>query len=173
MSFTAESALWGHTSEETAFLVEDYPYGYRLRTQIRYWLETSAKHGDRLCSQTLNPKTGKWNKAKKSTYSDVGVMYLDEQGHVTWAAVSPYSDVEVLDAFMAVAKGHLSEAQRKQVAWLYGAKKAMEGVTVSVHEDRMTAEERAAHNAEQDEIKKALSHRAAVAATGVLNRGEV
>jgi hypothetical protein len=31
--------LTDHTSPETAYLVEDYPYGFRLRCQIRYWLE--------------------------------------------------------------------------------------------------------------------------------------
>jgi hypothetical protein len=49
--------LAGHTSPDTAFVVDDYPYGFRLRTKIRYWIETKKGFGQRFCSQTLNPNT--------------------------------------------------------------------------------------------------------------------
>ncbi len=86
--------LTGHVSPETAYLVEDYPYGFRLRCRIRYWLEFNPKHGFRLWSQTSNPKRGGvWNKAKASTYMRFGgAMYLNEEGHVTWSGLSEYSD---------------------------------------------------------------------------------
>jgi len=48
--------LKGHISPETAFIVDDYPYGFRLRCKIRYWLEYNPKHGFRFVSQTTNPK---------------------------------------------------------------------------------------------------------------------
>jgi len=48
--------LHGHTSADTAFLVNDYPYGFRLRCKIRYWLEYKEGKGFRLVSQTTNPK---------------------------------------------------------------------------------------------------------------------
>jgi hypothetical protein len=35
--------LKGHISQETAYLVDDYPYGFRLRCKIRYWLEYQPK----------------------------------------------------------------------------------------------------------------------------------
>src|SRR3990170_1289756 len=74
-------ALYGHTSEATAYLVADYPYGFRERTQIRYWLEGKPKKGWRFMSQTLNPKTSRWNKPKASTYTEWGAaMYLDDKG---------------------------------------------------------------------------------------------
>ena len=28
-----------HISPETAYVIDDYPYGFRLRCRIRYWLE--------------------------------------------------------------------------------------------------------------------------------------
>jgi hypothetical protein len=85
--------LYGHTSESTAYLVDDYPYGFRERTQIRYWLEEKPKKGWRFVSQTKNPKTGRWNKPKASTYADWGAaMYLDDKGHVQWTGVGAYSD---------------------------------------------------------------------------------
>ena len=86
--------LSGHISPETAYVVEDYPYGFRLRCKIRYWLEYKAKKGFRFVSQTTNPKKpGEvWNKPKASTYSLFGgAMYLNEKGHVTWSALSEYS----------------------------------------------------------------------------------
>lgn len=84
-----ETLLHGHRSEATAFVVEDYPYGFRLRCRIRYWVETT-KHGDRFCSQTTNPKiAGRevWNKPKKSTYYEFICMYLDDKGHVTFTCI--------------------------------------------------------------------------------------
>lgn len=48
--------LGGHVDEASAYVVNDYPYGFRLRCKIRYWLEHSLKKGTRFCSQTTNPK---------------------------------------------------------------------------------------------------------------------
>lgn len=85
--------LNGHVSPETAYLVADYPYGYTLRCQIRYWLEHHPRHGFRLVSQTTNPKRGGvWNKPKASTYCKFGgAMFLDDQGHVQWSGLTEYS----------------------------------------------------------------------------------
>ena len=88
--------LSGHISPETAYVVEDYPYGFRLRCKIRYWIEFKPKKGFRFLSQTTNPKRpGEvWNKPKASTYSMFGgAMYLDEStGYVQFAGLNEYSD---------------------------------------------------------------------------------
>jgi len=84
--------LKGHTSPETAYVVEDYPYGFALRCKIRYWLETT-KHGTRLVSQTTNPKRDGevWNRPKASTYASIaGCMYLDRRGRVQWEQLTGY-----------------------------------------------------------------------------------
>ena len=91
--------LLGHTSAETAYVVDDYPYGFRVRTKIRYWMETATKGASRnkvrLVSSTLNPNTGRWNKPKASTYADAGWMYLDHRnGHVAWWSLSYYDLVK-------------------------------------------------------------------------------
>lgn len=81
--------LHGHVNEETAYVVDDYPYGFRLRCKIRYYLESNNK-GVRLVTQTSNPKASGlvWNKAKFSTYCKfAGCMYLDEAGHVQWSGM--------------------------------------------------------------------------------------
>src|SRR6516165_6936726 len=84
--------LFGHVSPETAYVVEDYPYGFRLRCKIRYWLEYAPRKGFRLWSQTSNPKRGNvWNVAKASTYCKLGgAMFLDDAEHVHWAGLTEY-----------------------------------------------------------------------------------
>lgn len=82
--------LYGHTSPETAIVVENYPYGFRERTTIRYWQETRAEHGVRFVSQTLNPRTGRWNKPRADVYRFVGQMYRNADGHVRFGSLSGY-----------------------------------------------------------------------------------
>ena len=86
----AAKLLPGHVSPETAYVVDDYPYGFRLRCKIRYWLETHKRLGVRMVSQTSNPKVAGlvWNKPKASTYCKfAGAMYLDFENHVQWSGL--------------------------------------------------------------------------------------
>ncbi len=106
-----ETILTGHTSPETAYVVNDYPYGFTLRCKIRYWLEYKRGHGFRLVSQTTNPKrqprpidnidrNGEvWNKPKASTYGGLAAMYLDEKAHVQWSSVGMFDDAATLEKF--------------------------------------------------------------------------
>lgn len=127
MNITAESILSGHDTPETAYVCDDYPFGFRLRCKIRYWIE-STKKGDRFCSQTTNPKVDGevWNKPKKSTYSDVGVMFLDDQGHVKWTGVHIWAQREVLDRFAEVTEGRLTDEQAKRLRALIAFRDAYE-----------------------------------------------
>jgi hypothetical protein len=85
--------LYGHDDMNSAYQVDDYPYSFKLRCKIRYWLEFSPSKGFRFVSQTENPKTMRWNAPKKSTYNLLGgCMYLDEKDHVQWDGVTEYSD---------------------------------------------------------------------------------
>ena len=115
-SVDGKQPLYGHTSEATAYLVADYPYGFRERTQIRYWLEEKPKKGWRFVSQTMNPKTQRWNKPKASTYLEWGAaMYLDENGHVHWDGVGAYSDDQKILAFVRTFPGAKMTELRKVV----------------------------------------------------------
>lgn len=83
--------LYGHVSEDTAYLVEDYPYG-GLRCKIKFWLEHQPRKGWRFVSQTQNPKNQRWNNPRKGTYYVLaGCMYLDEKGHVQVSVLSEYA----------------------------------------------------------------------------------
>jgi hypothetical protein len=70
------------------FTTENYPYGFRLKTTKIDWLEFSQKHGFRHVTQTINPKTGKPNNPKKSTYYDLMVLGMNEDGHLKSRAYS-------------------------------------------------------------------------------------
>ena len=60
--------IYNKDAADNAVTVDNYPWGYTLKTKRKYWIETT-KRGDRLCYQTLNPKTDKWCAVKKSTYA--------------------------------------------------------------------------------------------------------
>lgn len=102
------TVLRGHVSQDTAYLVPDYPYGYSERCQIRYWLHTATKGSAagkvRLMSQTTNPKRPgqPWNKPKPSTYARWAVLIEDSRGHVTWWAVNDWGPRPCDDLLMRV-----------------------------------------------------------------------
>lgn len=101
----SKKPLYGYTGPNDAYVVDDYPYGY-LRTQIRYWLEKNPSKGFRFVSQTVDPKTGRWNKPKASTYARLGAaMYLDDRGHVTWYGVTEYTDAKDVGEFLTEFPG--------------------------------------------------------------------
>lgn len=106
--------LTGHTSPETAYVIEDYPYSFTLRCKKRVWLEYSPFKGFRFCSQTTNPKKSVevWNAPKKSTYLMLGVMGINEEGHVTWTGCSIY-DFDKLEEFGKLYASSFDENQRK------------------------------------------------------------
>ncbi len=122
----SKTILSGHISPMTAFVVEDYPYGFRLRCSIRYWLETSPTHGVRLMTQTSNPKRGNvWNKAKASTYCRFGgCMFLDENGHVKWNGLTEYSDGAEASAFLIEYGAGVPQAAQELLSRWVAAKVA-------------------------------------------------
>lgn len=110
--------LTGHTSPETAYVVNDYPYGFHARTQIRYWIETT-KNGQRFVSQTLNPKTGAWNKPKAGTYSEIKILTLDESnGHVNPARLDYNDNESEIAAFETNHTEALDDRARKVIKHL-------------------------------------------------------
>lgn len=104
--------LVGHVSEETAKIVEDYPYGFVLRCRIRYWIEHRKGMGFRFCSQTLNPKSGKWNSPKRGIYVPLAIMTEEEPednnpGYISY--ISLPSGLEPAERWLELWKPHLPE----------------------------------------------------------------
>jgi hypothetical protein len=60
---------------------ENYPYGFREKTTKTDYLEFDFRKGFRHCSMTINPKTGKENKPKKSVYYNMMILGTDENLH--------------------------------------------------------------------------------------------
>jgi hypothetical protein len=72
--------------------VENYPYGFKLKTDKFYSIEFKNKKGFRLVQQTMNPKTDKLNKPKKSTYSPVMLLVAAEDGKIKAHTEDFYGD---------------------------------------------------------------------------------
>lgn len=126
--------LYEHTSQENAFMVNDYPWGFRLRTTIRYWIETSkAKNGgQRFGSQTINPKTGKWCAPKYSTYSPIMVMFLDENEHVKYCVCRHHDGLEYINKFKETHLSHLTDFQKERLKEMIAFENVMQHVTFEV-----------------------------------------
>ena len=63
--------------------VDNYPYGFK-QTTAHFSLEFKKGKGFRSVFQTIDPKSGRLNKPKNSTYSPVLVMQQDANGHVSY-----------------------------------------------------------------------------------------
>ena len=74
---------------QTPLLVSGYPYG-RQRTDARFWIETNKKGESRFVKQTLNPKTSRWNKPKKSTYTAANALVQDTRDSKVYRIESYY-----------------------------------------------------------------------------------
>ena len=119
---TTKTILPGiYTSQETAYMVKDYPYGFVLRCEMRNWIEYKKNHGFRHVSQTTNPKRGNiWNKPKASTYSRFGmVFYLDEKDYLHSSGLHEYMDSkEVQDWMNEYSSGLTPEGKEIANKWL-------------------------------------------------------
>jgi len=126
--------LYGHFSQETAYIIEDYPYGVRLRCKRRCWIERHPKRGWRFCYQTTNPKAKieTWNKPKFSTYNEIAAcMWLDDSGHVQWAGIGGFSTPEQILAFVQdFPQADMHELSAFVIAKLQFAKKQLSGEVV-------------------------------------------
>ena len=118
-------------TEAHPFNVADYPYGFNRRTQIRYYIETT-KRGQRFVSQTLNPKSGNWNKPKKSTYSRMLFIGLEpETGHVKQLSISGHTPEWDLKAIAAL-NSIFSKFQQSQATAITAMHKVMDKVEFKI-----------------------------------------
>ena len=122
--------IYDANSFDTAIQVEKYPWGFRLKTKRKYWIETT-KNGDRSCFQTLNPKTNMWCAVKKSTYEAVKLLYQDEKGHVQSHSIHKYgvNKKEIENFLSEINYELLNKLQQKQICKLKAVDKVMENVT--------------------------------------------
>ena len=155
-----ENIIYNKDSADNAVVVEDYPWGYKLRTKRKYWIETT-KRGDRLCYQTLNPKTDKWCAVKKSTYTGIKVLYENEDGHIKTLSLDPkWDSKEWLAEFInLVDETKLTDAQRAKICETKTIHHCRKFVKVKIaNTTMMSDEEKSKRDAEQEEIKEKLNN---------------
>lgn len=125
--------LTGHTSFDTAHETSDYPYGYNQRTQRREWIEYKPKFGYRYVTATRNPKTGRWNKPKASTYYELMVLVQDEEtGHIKYHALGYHDRAETIDRFEEKYGHTFGDREHDVIKWLRAARLAESKVTWSI-----------------------------------------
>ena len=154
------NVIYNKDAAENAVTVEDYPWGYKLRTKRKYWIETT-KRGDRLCYQTLNPKTDKWCAVKKSTYSGIEVLYENEDGHIKTYGLDPqWATKEGLANFQKnVDETKLTDAQRAKICETKTILHCQKLVKVEYEiNPQRTPEDQAKHDAVQKKINTKLNN---------------
>ena len=85
-------------------VVENYPYSFRLRTTLTNSMEFNPKKGYRQVTQTINPKTGRVNATKKSTYYPLLVRFYDENNYIQTKAFDFNGDAEINKGLRFVAE---------------------------------------------------------------------
>ena len=146
---------------DTGVQVYNYPWGFKLKTSVRYWIETNKK-GNRFIKQTLNPKTNKWCKPKMSTYSSVMVLTIEEKEdktYVSYKGISNFSTIEEVCLFENTHKNNLNNLQLKQICKLKSFHAVMENVEVSF-KSVTTDQEIKESNKKQDEALNAITNTA-------------
>ena len=149
--------IYNKDSFDNAIEVDNYPWGFKFKTKRRYWIETT-KRGDRLCFQTLNPKTDKWCKVKKSTYESIELLYINDDGHVKTTGLGKYNSKAVYKFEKRIDVEKLNTNQRKKLCEAKAINHVMKNVKVSfTNVTMMSAEERAERDEKNDRIKKQIN----------------
>ena len=128
-----------HTSPESAYVIEDYPFGFRLRCKMRVWTETKKGQGMRVVRQTSNPRQNNetWNAPKKSTYDTIKVLYIDsETGYLEssgWNAnyardnmdfLAEFGEVLTVDQIQTITVHYAADLVRESGINLYDSGRA-------------------------------------------------
>jgi len=160
---TKKENIYSSRDFGSGFKVDNYPWGFKLKTQVRYWIETHPKKGDRFCKRTLNPKTMEWCKVKKSTYAAVMVMTLEKKDGKSFVSYDSlnrgYSDAVAVAKFeKSINKDFMLKDQLKQICACKAINQVNKNLKVEfVNSTAWTDEERAAHEKKQDEINGKLA----------------
>lgn len=152
--------IYNSKNFETAVVVDNYPWGFKLKTKRAYWIETNSK-GDRFCYQTLNPKTNKWCAVKCSTYGAAFVLTQDEKSkYVSYFGLSKCDSGDDVEKWlMKVDYNKLNDQQKKQLCKIKAFSETMKKVKISfTNTTSWSDEERAAHKKKQDEINGKLAN---------------
>ncbi|RBO91319.1 hypothetical protein [Nocardia puris] len=116
------AVLRGHTSADTAVVVDDYPNGRFYRVKMRYWVEEATKGQyrgrQRLIHQSTNPRVAgeveRWFKPQRGQYSSWWMYLVQyENGHIDGVGFPVYLDGPSWTRFYNTGIWtHLTESER-------------------------------------------------------------
>lgn len=125
--------IYNKDSFENSVEVDNYPWGFRLKTKKRYWIETNKK-GSRFMSCTLNPKNNQWCKPKASIYEPVMVMTSEEKEgktFINYIQLDMYCNNKTIVQFTKeIDVDKLPLQSQKKICLLKSKNYAWEGVEV-------------------------------------------
>ena len=144
---------------DNMYIVNNYPYGFNKKTIRRSYIETHEKRGDRICHQTLNPKTQEFNKPKKSTYEEVIIAYINEDNKLDTLRLSIHDKLTNEQSEFIKDNFNLSVNQKKQINKMIAYNKVMENVTFTFKPVSSNKEEREQRKKEHDKnVNKIIKH---------------
>jgi hypothetical protein len=158
--------LFGHTSFESSYLVEDYPYGRQLRCRKAIWIETAtqgqAKGKMRIVYRTTNPKkSGEvWNKPHLGQYKDLILLYLDDTtGYVDYTICTSSHSLDEIAAWKAQWYSLLDDHYKKLIDDIEKVAIAWSRIKwkITPTEEAVTDEKPALDVPVVEEIKQAVS----------------
>lgn len=120
-----------HNTPETAYVIEDYPFGRTLRCFKRMWVETAVKGAKKGLQRVVYQTTTKgvnvckdeyesapmdmahaWNKPKAGTYGVIQIMFIDpDTGYIEIDGLGQYPWEEHVAKFQAKYGDDLDETQ--------------------------------------------------------------
>ncbi len=104
------------TSEKIA--VKDYPYGFKLRTTLFDEMEFNPKKGYRSVKTTVNPKNGRLNTSKKSTYYELMVRFYDENNHIKTTGFS-FNGAKEINRAMQFINENFEMFTKEEIEYFY------------------------------------------------------
>jgi len=138
-------------TELEPYVINDYPYGFRLRTKMMVWKETN-KYGERYCTATINPKTGLLNHPKYSNYSDILLIGIEtDTGRISYTTLNlAYNSEEKAEEWLKQYREHLNERGQIIASSILATLKVTSKIEYKIVETSgMTSEERKTLDDEQ------------------------
>jgi len=121
-----------HNSPESAYVINDYPFGRKLRCFKRVWVERTNKGSKKGCFRVMEQTTKRevnyikdqyetapvdkpelWNKPKAGRYGLLKILYIDpETGYVERSGLMEFPWNEHILKFNAMFGEYLDEFQK-------------------------------------------------------------
>jgi len=98
--------------------ISDYPYSFTLKCTLFDSMEFNPKKGYRRVTQTINPKTGRLNAPKSSTYNRLMVRYYNEDGHIKTRSFS-FNGVEEINRACKFISENIELFENNELQYFY------------------------------------------------------